>query len=393
MAGVAGQWSLSVKVGGKELPLNPSNLSNLAIINNIHQFMPVLQMAFKDSASVLNGDLSAVADGTDVSIDIGHPSHHVYEGRKFKLTGSPNKVPGLSYSTISVDGLFHMVDWTRKVIDKHHEGTSADVIRAVGEAVGWKVKADATKDAMTWLPNNTILAQFAQHVAARGWAGAQSIMMLAASDSGVLAYRDADKLARSSPIKTLASNPRDGDVYIRAHAAASKSAVTNAANAYGSTSMGMKPDGTWFEINKIASTLLSGRLSVGDAISAVQTVSRLAEGGADGLINGLLGDAKKELGRRIEQFAPIAGNTHDKWYEAQHQNRRGRSLYAYDVAVISDMPLQVDLLDLVRLIPVDQQTGKVDEALVGNYVVTSNTKFMNGNGYAEKAVLTSQGTN
>ena len=108
------------------------------------------------------------------------------------------------------------------------------------------------------------------------------------------------------------------------------------------------------------------------------------------MANDIVG-ALGEFGSRID-FLPLdTGNVHKKWLDAQHQNTRIASTFAFDVNILTDRPSHVDLLDLVSFNPVDPVTGQPASNVVGDYIVTAINKTIHGSRYWEKLTITSNG--
>lgn len=362
MLGQVGQYALEVLADGVDLKLDPSDLGHFNIINNILEHLPSASFMFKDKTGKFIDQL--IKDGSKLEISIGLPDD-LYSALQFVSSG----IPDVDGADISVRGFLDKMPFMRSVIDKHHEGNSSDVISALAKAVGLEADVDTTDDSMIWLPNRTTIAQYARHVTDRAFSTAGSALIMAVTDSGKLRYKDLDTLISKGPGKTLASDSSKGDFQILDWTVASKAHVTNNNQGYGSTTIGMNEDGSIFEGNKVAMKLFSAATSISESLS------------------GAIGD----LGGRINVLAPLAGNTHKNWYKALHENERVKQSYAFDLNVVVDRPSRLELLDVVRAIPNNPQTGQEARDMVGNYIVTATTKFITNNRFMEKLVLTAQG--
>lgn len=367
MLGVEGHWGLEVNVGGRDLRLDPSIINHFYIINNIHQQLPTINFSFKDTSGIHLD--SGMADGAPITVSIGVPGHHMYSGLNFRMIGMPNVDPAGSINNIKINGIFDRLNYLKKVVDKPYIGTAATAIAQIAGEVGLIPDIDSTMDAMTWLPNRTSLAQYAQHIMERSYAGAANAMILAVTDSGKLRFKGLNQIIQSSIGKTLASDVTQGHPMLW-WGTDSKAPASNSVGGYGMTTIGQMLDGTVFEGNKIAATMMSGALS---SISSV--------------IQGAIGD----LGSRINVMAPLAGNTHDKWYEAIHQNQRIKSSYGFDLEALTDLPAQLELLDAPNVLPMNNATGKLAKEFAGKYMVTAMTKLITHNRFFEKYVLSAQG--
>ncbi len=368
MRGVTGQWGLEVLADGRDLGLDTSNVASYHSISNIHQFLPTISIEFRDDSGRELDTL--LQDGSKLTVSHGVPDVHMYQNVPFIVSGMPDIKPTGGYTTIGLSGVYDAVAWQRKVTDKHFpKMSSADAIGQLAAAAGLSIDADQTDDLMTWLPTSSTIAQYAKHIAERSFSGLGSAMLLAVTDNGKVRYKDINKLINSGPAKTLASRGGQNAVKVLSWTAEPKSKVGNHTYGYGATSIGMNEDGSVFESNRVEMTLMS------------------AFTGASKLIQDTIGD----LGGRITSLPPLAGNTHKNWNQALHQNKRIKSSYSFDVETLTDIPSQLELLDVVRLELDNPSTQAEAKAMTGNYVVTAITKFLYKNRYLEKIVVTAQG--
>lgn len=366
MKGLMGSWALEVLADGRDLNLDPSKLTHFYLISNINQALPSLSVGFKDNTGKELDNL--IGDGVPITVSIGNPSHHVYNGLQFVASGTPKVNPMGSVNMITFNGVLNKTKWLRKVVDKHYDGSAANVIAQLASEAGLIPDVDSSMDAMTWLPNRTSLANYANHVLQRSFSGEASALIMAVTDSGKLRLKDLNGLISGSGGLTLASNPEEGHPVL-AYVAVPRSNSNNSSHGYGSTTIGMNPDGSIFEGNEVAVKMMSAATSIGSSIK----------------------EAVGSLGTRINALAPLAGNTHEKWYEAIHQNMRIKSTYSFDIELLTNVPSKLELLDTPMFKPLNAATGQEATALAGKYIVTCINKFIQNNRYWEKIVLTSQG--
>jgi hypothetical protein len=367
MKGVDGHWGLEVTVGGRDLGLDPTLLNHFYIINNIHQQLPTINFSFKDSTGKHLD--SAMTDGAPISVSIGVPGMHMYDGLNFRIMGMPSVNTMAAMNNIKLNGVFDRVNFLKKVVDKPYIGSASTAIAQIAGEVGLIPDVDATMDAMAWLPNRTSLAQYAQHIMERSYAGASNAMIMAITDSGKLRFKGLNQIIQGSFGKVLSSDPSKG-INMLWWGTDSKAPASNSAGGYGMTTIGQNMDGTVTELNKVAMTMMSG------ALSSVSST-----------MQGFVG----QIGSRINVLAPLAGNTHDKWYEGIHQNQRIKSSYGFDMEVLTDQPTQLELLDAPTVLPYNMGTGELATEYAGKYMVTALTRMITHNRYMEKLVLTAQG--
>ena len=368
---VQDQWYIKADIAGKPLDLNPTVMPKFEIINSIHQHLPSLTMMFKDGSGKL-AELFQYGDGTKINVSVGVSGIHIYENLKFVMQGRPQGNPTDSSIGLSIKAVGDNIKWSRKVVDEPTKGTSSDVFKKWAEKAGLKVDADPTNDSQVWLPNRTPIAEYVKHIAERAWVGEKSAMVLGITDSGVAKYKDIDKLIQGSPTidfvmtkNTKANNP----IPVLHYVVASKSHVTNASRGYGATTMSTDMTGKSVELNKV---------DVRQLIASVLPMSTE--------VKDIVGD----LGTRIMQLPRLAGNTHDKWNDAIHNNKRIKATYGLDIHILCDVPSRANLLDLVHFTPINQATKEPISELTGKYMVTAITRFIHGKSFYEKICLTSQ---
>lgn len=367
-AGVHAQWYVDLSIAGTPLAITPHNTPQLDIIQTIHQSLPSIYIKHRDPTGD-NSELFRFKDSDPISISIGVPGIHVYEGLNFMVIGSPRGNPVDPKDGVLIQGVYNSAGWLRKIVDKHHDGNSHEVFSTLASQVGLKPVVDSASDFMTWLPNRTPFSAYARFITDRAYASNTSCFISCVSDTGTAYFKDVDRVIQSGITKIFSQFYEPGSINVLTYEVPSKSHVTNNSRGYGATTMSMKNDGSIVELNKIDLRGFASALPFGEAIV------------------GAIGD----LGNRILQLPLLPGNTHDKWSEAIHQNMRIKSMYGFDVAIVTDTPAQVNLMDKVGFRPMNRQTGQPVEALTGEYIVTAITKTLSGGRYYEKITLTNQG--
>lgn len=367
--GVHGQWFLDISIAGTPLVADPSLFSKLEIINNIHQHLPSIYFSYRDPTGD-NSEMFKFKDGDAINVSLGTPGVHIYEGMSFAQLGSPRGDPS-NKEGVLVQGVLNKPAWLRKIVDTHTEGNSHEVFQKLAGQAGLQAIVDTAMDKMVWLPNRTSLAEYARFVADRAYGGKTSCFITAVTDTGKALFKDIDKIIQSGSKRLLSQFYEPGSVNILSYEVTSKSHITNNSRGYGATSMATRNDGSTIELNKIDIRGFASALPFGDFFSSA------------------IGD----LGNRIMQMPTLTGNTHDKWADAIHQNMRIKSMYGFDIAVLTDTPSRLELLDKIEFKPLNRKTGQPVEALVGEYIVTAITKTIHGMRYYEKLTITSQGPN
>jgi len=365
MRGVRGIWGIEVLVNGRDLNLDVTTIKSFNLVSNVQQALPSLHIGFTDTTGE---SLDALMnDGDKIQISIGNPGKHMYSGLNFIVSGSPKVHPYGSGNVIEFNAILDNIGWLRKMVDKPYKGTAASVIQQLAGEVGLSVDSDDSMDDMTWLPNRLPFVGYANHLLQRSFAGDGDALIMAITDTGKLRLKKLSSLIAGGGM-TLSSNPEWGH-HILHWVTSAKANSPNASHGYGSTSIGMNMDGSIFEGNDVAVKLMSNATSIMSGIK----------------------DTIGSLGMRINALAPLAGNTHEKWYEGIHQNPRILSTYSFDVEVLTDIPTKLELLDTPTFRPLNSGNGKEAKHLSGKYIVTAITKTIIGGRFMEKLVLTTQG--
>ena len=362
MSGVFGQWFLEISIDGTPILANPTTVPYIHIINNMHQNLPILDFAYKDSSGIT--DTLRLKDGTSITCSIGVAGGHIYQGLPFRMIGSPKGNPTDSSTGITIKAVLDNPAYMRKIMDTHVDGTSTALAQKIAGMAGLKFDGDNANDKMVWLPNRLPLASSLKKHSEKAWASDKSSFIVGVDDSGTLYYKDLDKLAAASATKTFSSNPSEGH-YISFWSFDAKDQLYNNTKGYGSTSIGHKEDGTVDELAKIDMRSFAGDI-----------------GGS--FMKNVIGSR----GGRVDHLPIQSGNVHDNWNKAIHQNSRIKSMFSCDLVILTDTPSQVKMFDKVKVIPYDPATAQPRQTLVGDYIVTAFTRTIHRNQYYEKITLT-----
>lgn len=366
MAGLDGSWMAEIAINGKTVPLHQNMFSEINIRSNTQYKLPSFSMNFLDHEGFILKNFD-IADGVPVNITVGDGRGGGMSGEFVIMGGLPDLTKTATGVTFSLSGVLNKVNYMRKVADKHFKSTSSEAISEIAKSVGLDFEGDSTSDKQVWLPNRLPLDQYAKFLSERGWRSDTSCMLLAVNDLGKLIYKDVDTIIKGGA-KGLMSNK--GGFPILSARVASKSGFYNNQRGYGSTSIIEDIDGVVREINKVALTRLSSFMNMGKSI---------VEG---------LGD----LGGRIDLNPINAGNVHEKYFDAIHQNRRIKSAYGEDIQTLTNTSTGFSLLDLVAF----DQSGGMDFGMAkyaGDFLLTGKVITIRNGSYFEKLQLTTQGQN
>lgn len=361
MSGIAGQYYLSIDIEGTNIFANHLN-TNINIINNMHQNLPVCNITYKDASNIC--DKLQLADGSPIKVTIGIEDIHLYD-LSFIMQGSAKCNPLDSSIGYVMKAVLDKPEMLRKIVDEPFKGTSSGLMQKLASQAGLSFEGDPSQDIMDWLPNRLPFASAMKKYAEKAYAGEASAFIQGVDDSGTFYYKDLNKLASSSATKTFSSNPAEG-IQVLMWINEPKDGVYNNLNANGSTSIGMNALGEVLELNKIDMKSFAG--SVGGS---------------------LMKKAMGSLGGRIEHIPLPTGNTHINWEKSQHTQNRIKSQFSNDLILLVDVPSKVKLFEKVKAIPYSPSSNAPIDRLVKDYIVTAFTRFLYGSRYYEKITLTS----
>lgn len=367
MYGVKNQWNASLSIGGKFYPINPSTVPTIQWFENIHQHLPSLNLVLMDKDGTF-GSIASTGDGVPIEITLGDGGRSGETSSRFNIQGQPQITHGRGYNLLHINAVLDAVPFLRRVVSGLYEGSSSATLAKVAGQVGLGFSGVSTSDSQVWLPNNKTLAGFVRSVAQHGWIGQGRAVVPAVTDQFKLIYRDITNPLSSG--ETFASREGGRGVHtILDWEASSLAAQANHNRGYGSTSSFFGADGIFKEFNKVAMTLFNNFLGA----SSINI------------------DAIGQLGGRLDNMIRPAGNTHEKYEEALHENRRVRSLYASDLKVVTCTASRSELLSKVAASPHNWGSGQSNQSLSGEYILTSRTRSIVRSKYVEMNVLTTSG--
>lgn len=365
MFGVSGQWNAALAIGGKDYVINPTTVQELNWFETIHQNLPTLSLSLMDTDGTF-ATIAGAGDGVPIDLTLGDGGYSGETTSKFNIIGQPQLSHGSGYTLIKINAVLDALPYMRKIVAGHYKGSSSSVIGQIASQNGLTFDGDVTADEMTWLPNNKTLASFVRHVANHGWVGVGSCMIAAVTSDKKLVYRNIAQPQNSGEHFGV----NDGDTQMVDWSASSNSMVTNNNRGYGSTSFGFDEAGLVKELTKITFNMFSNFLPVSTAN-----------------INSL-----GELGGRLDNLIRSAGNTHAKYDDAAHQNKRMRAIYSSDLNVVTAQVSKTELLKEVTASPIDFTTLQPNVSLAGPYIVTARTRSLLRSKYVERVTLTTSGS-
>jgi len=364
MQGVMGQWNIQLNIGGLDITANPTTVPVLNWFQTIHQNLPSINLVVNDITGEL---LNYAMDGAAIDITLGDGGQNETTSR-FNIQGSPQIALGNSYYRFKINAVLDAMPYMRKIASGLYEGQSSNALSKVAQQSGLSFDGHTTNDSQVWLPNNQTLAGFARMVSSRGWASASSSMLLAVTDKFNLLYKDLDRVINGGSKATFGQ----GGIPMLDYSATSRGMIANNNRALGVTASGFDSAGAFKELANISVLQLSNFFNFSSANK----------------------EAIGKLGGRLDQIVRDAGNVHDKFDDALHQNKRLRAMYSFDLNVLTDVVTDIELLSRVTANVLDHvKPSQINTALSGDYIVTSITKSLTSPKYVERLTLTSTGTN
>lgn len=363
--------NLSLTANGMQIPVGPDTVKSLAIIQNAHNSLPVVQGVIHDVYG-MHAKYNVFADGAPLIVDIG-PGQNNSKPTTFRRFNTPDVKNGNGGDTVTFSGQFDAPAMRNLHTKAMSQMSSSDAIKNVLGSIGLKFEGDPTSDIMTWLPNNRPVGQWLRHVADHGYASAQSAMHLAMGSRGdglwTMLYKDMVKQAQASPVMRLVSQgfEKGSDITILKSNWRSHSGTLNNAGGY------------------------SGQTSQVNNTGVQQLFSQVASGKSMAMLD--MSSAVKAIIQQLPiHFLPLdVGNTHQNFAQAKHQNARLKQTFTSFLEILTNNYTNLRIMDPVQA--TIMQGTNMNQTQSGNYVVHSRTQFASGTFYREKIVLASQGTN
>lgn len=363
--------NLKLNVNGVEIGVGPGTVKGLSIIQNMQNLTPILEGKIVD-VEKLHAQSNLFNDGAKIIVNIG-PGVSSTADMKFRRFNNADIKNGNNGDLITFSAQLDMPkirDVQKKSMQKM---SSHDVISKFAGELGIRFDGDMTSDIMTWLPSNRPLGQWLRHVSDHGFASAQSAMamMIAGKGDGnwVMRYKDLVKQIQKPATARFISEGYGGrsDVSIKTVQARSHSGSLNNTGNYNSVTQ---------------ETTKSGEVKQHKQVEIVKSMLDLD-------ISSVVKSAIAEL---PTFFFPIdAGNVHDNFAKAKHQNERIKQSFTSFLDVMTMDYTNIMIGDPVEAIII--QGGVVNKTESGKYIVQSRTQHAAGSSYRERFVLAAQGAN
>lgn len=355
--------SVSLFVDGEELLFGRANtLHSLQVSESVDLSVPMLQVSLSDQYEQISSE-GMMADGALIRVVL-HPRTDATKTKldcTFRLN-SVNRTTEGGITRVNLDAYLDVPLYWHAASSREFKGTSSACLSSLASECGMDFDVDATSDAQTWYPAQTVNHLWARHVAQHGFKSSSSCMQLAVTSGKRLLYKDLN----------MARPPKDRMSYVEVRP--EYILVTDAAPSIRS---GTSNHVGGYYYGRVRQSVKSG-VEVLDQVNAPK-----GRGDKSLMVNKKL-HSKVELGRT--KFSAIdVGNTHDSYEVAFHQNLRLRSLYAASTAVLTPECTDLQLLDWVQF-AVDSNYGSM-AAFSGMYQVMSKASILRGTDYVERFEL------
>lgn len=368
---IDGQVIVSLSINNAPVPLSPEVIIYLSIVQNARQLLPTLQLELLD----VNGSLLRafpVSDGTPIDINVQRLQGQQAATWRFLAFGVPRAEARTTENVIKIFGILDAPRYVYSMVDTSYMTTSAGAIQQIATYCGLTAQVDISNDSMVWLPNRMSFGHYCHWLAQRGWASNSSAFLVGVDVDKKLHYRDVVQLANQPVQSIYLQGSVDDQERLPQHLITqlkitSASGLGNRFAGYGMQSGQVGLDGVHRDLQDVTVARFSPKTEINTVVKD-----------SVGLTRALL-------------FPPEAGNTHVKYSQALHQNKRILATYGLRIEVMVDNVTVDQLFDTVQLNMLDPTTYKPNTLYNGKYFIVAKAIVVSGTYYAEKLVLCGQG--
>lgn len=361
---LSNRLTLSIYIEDVELPTEGLiSVASLHIGSSIKMKVPMLSLVLNDTTYALD-KLPLIRDATRIRIMLsaGTQTQHTYNFRMFNY----KRQPQAAFVTWTFDGYFDNPLWWAGTSLRNYRGSSNTVLEEMAGICQINYQGKSTADARTWQQQGMRYSNFAKYVAERGYSSDMSRMTLGFDLSNTLIYKD---VAEDVQPEITLSNKQFTEGHLplvdyRPHA------VSGHAN----RSIGY------------SSPFYRQSLT---APSSVENLDLIPNSNNMQLNQ----EVKDAIGKGQARFSVIDVGNSDFAERAIFQNTRLGALFSQHVQLMANMmPLNIKLLDWVNTSLV-LDSGALDEANSGKYLITARAILIVGTTFTEKLLGQRHGTN
>lgn len=361
-------------------PIVPQAFHELRVSSSIYSYLPTLRAVVEDPMGRLVNEINAaegqsvLGDGAKIALGMGKRIDDDIKHRRFRVVSTPRVTRLGASPVVTINALSDAFKWFNGLKTGAINNTSAGAIEDMALECGVGVHTPhPTNDQMAWICRQQSYAQFATRMCLNGWASDESCMSLGMDVDRVLRYVDVSQLATERPTFTARylsnierANEKDDKTYITVMDVQVKTAgAANLLGGYSARLFGSNIKGEKFE----------------------HTDVDVVKGGNFLDVNT---DVKTDVDLSKSTFMPLdAGNCHDNYAKAQHQNLRLGLMHKVFVDIYYEQCTDARLFDTMELDLTDaiERTGNNNYS--GVYFVIAKAYGVNGGRYFEKLRLVS----
>lgn len=350
-----------IMIDGTELYLQEINsLGMLHISSGTQQTLPLLVFSFTDMVNQVGTEIKLV-DGAQVTVIITISSSVVRNFRIAKYTRTAVG-PGFSYTVqCYYDApLYWMGTGIRGIT-----GSSYEALRTIAQDTGLGFSQDntPTSDTMLWMQGNRTYGAWADDIAAKGYAGDESHMVMGVTDIGDLVYVDVNSQPEALTLVTYEDVESAPGLKLLDFAPSMNSGLLNSVTGYRHVRQVQGFEGS--SEDELTFRPQDPKLEVSS-------------------------DVRSMLPRAGVSFSPIDwGTVHPKYERAKYQNSRFNALKSTAGSFLFGYQTDMVLLDNFKFkAPYTENDSKYD----GQWSVKHKVLFIEGQTYSEKFNCLRQGS-
>jgi hypothetical protein len=355
---------INLTIDGKEYPLEQGGFSNALITSSQDAFVPGLEINLYDSRQFFVRSVT-LADGTPIVLQLGpdQNSFKTFAFRVFKF----KQVNSQGTPMYQIKAYLDRPMWFHGSRVLPIRGLSSDVISQLASESNLTVELlDKTADQMIWYPKNERRCVFANRVCSMGYLNASSFMRLAVTAEGKIRYVNIDKYDPKSQYQMYVNgDPATGSMQYVDSRNLNKSGFNNIIGGYKH----------WIVEQNV---LVPKAFDITKTVQAKYMTEKLNQAK----------QVKQMLDRSRLDFKPInCGNVHENYWKAEYQNARIAKTYSQGVMFMVQEITPTELLDpfmYKRIAAPGHTTLQEDRAMIGMYITTAKSIFVDQGNYYEK---------
>lgn len=373
---------LGLKIGGMDFPIQHTGFVSLKIIQSLDIAVPMMSIELVDSLNYFTQKIT-LADGVTLQITLGQ-SEQDFDVMDFRVNSiKDQKAEGAARYLIT--GYLDVPLYYLATANKPVTGTSTQALKYIAGISGMAFRGDNTADSQVWIPRNDRYCVWASKIRQSAWRGAESFMKLGITPRKEMRYRDVMSLDIGGDMPSFVNS--DPQVNKRIFQMLDYSTKSRA----GFNNINGGGYGHRLVVQRVSSDNLQ---EVTDKVK-LRRFSPFLE--VSKAVRNAVQSAPGSPGVQQVEFAPIdCGNTHDRYWEAQYQNKRLARLFSMGANFMTDNRTKVDLLEPVRYLPSNAAgaVGITDKDQVrGIYVVTAKSIKVQMGNYVEVFEALTTGSN